>query len=111
MKDIKEILVLSSINNKKVSPKKTLLNGTQRDFIYQGICMNKGEYELDLIDDKNKYFELDYLIVNCFSIYILFIEKAKNNEDIIRLYCLLLYYHYNVVYFQLQKMTIFFKRT
>lgn len=66
MKDIKEILVLSSINNKKVSPKKTLFNGTQRDFIYDGAYMNKGEYELDLTDDKSKYFELDDLIINNF---------------------------------------------
>ena len=82
--DTKELL---SIYHADKSYKKTvILNGTQRDFIYHEVYMNKGEYELDVIDDENKYFELDDLIVNCFlDLYSIHGRSTKNNEDTIRL--------------------------
>ena len=82
--DTKELL---SIYHSDKSYKKTvILNGTQRDFIYHEVYMNKGEYELDVIDDENKHFELDDLIVNCFlDLYAIHGRSTKNNEDTIRL--------------------------
>ena len=62
------------------------LNGTKNTFIYHEIFVNDGKHKFEVIDDKDKYFELTGLIENNFTdLYSIHSRSTKSNEDTIRL--------------------------
>lgn len=62
------------------------LNKTEKIIIYHDIFINDNKHKLEVIDDKNKYFELSGLIENNYTdLFSIHKQSNKRNEDTIRL--------------------------